>query len=389
MHRRFAILLAMAVVLAAASASPAAAQVRIGVVLSITGASSSQGGPQRNSIALLPKEVGGQSVEYIVLDDGTDSARAVAATRKLIDEDKVDAVIGSTITPSSLAMIAVAAERKVPMISLATSSRVIMPMDEQRRWVFKTSQNDSLMSDAIAKHMHKSGVRSVGFIGFSDSLGDGWLAEVTRALGAWQVALVATERFGRTDTDVSGQVQKVMAAKPDAVLIAGSGTPPVLPQKALRERGYAGRYYQTHGVANMDFVRAGGRDVEGTILPVGPVLVASQLPESHPAKALAEDYVSKYEAIYGAGSASTLGAYMFDAAIMLQSAIPAALLTAKPGTPAFRLALRDALETAYGLVLTNGVSEMTADDHNGFDTRAHVMVTIVDGKWKLLPRNQQ
>ena len=389
MYRCLAVPLATAIGLAAAFAMPVAAQVRIGVVLSTSGASSSQGLPQQNSIALLPKEVGGQTMEYIVLDDGTDSARAVVATRKLIDESKVDAVIGSTISPSSLAMIAVAAERKVPMISLATSSRVIMPMDEQRRWVFKTSQNDSLMSDAIAKHMFKSGVKSVGFIGFSEALGGGWLAEVTRALEMWNVKLVAVERFGRNDTDVSAQVQKVMAAQPDAVLIAGSGTPPVLPQKALRERGYAGKYYQTHGVANMEFVRAGGKDVEGTILPVGPVLVASQLPESHPAKALAEDYVRKYEAAHGPGSASTLGAYMFDAAIMLQSAVPAALLTTKPSTPAFRSALRDALETAYGLVLTNGVSEMSVDDHNGFDKRAHVMVTILDGKWKLLPNSQQ
>lgn len=387
MRRRFAMLLATAAVLAA-HAAPTSAQIRIGVVLSITGPSASQGVPQQNTVALLPTAIGGRTVEYIVLDDGTDAARAVAGINKLID-DRVDAVIGSTITPSSLAMIAIAAEKQVPMISLATSSRVILPMDAQRRWVFKTSQNDSLMSDAIAKHMYKTGVKSVGFIGFRDSLGDGWLAEITRALETWQIKLVTAERFGRTDTAVTEQVQRLIAAKPDAVLIAGSGTPPALPQRTLREQGYAGKYYQTHGVANMDFIRVGGAHVEGTILPVGPVLVVSQLPDSNPSKALAGDYVRKYEEANGVGTASTLGAYMYDAAIMLQSAIPAALLTTNPGTPEFRLALRDALETAYGLVLTNGTSEMTADDHNGFDHRAHVMVTISNGTWKVLPKNQQ
>ena len=385
MHR-LAIMLLAATALAAAEAAPGAAhaQVRIGVTLSTTGPAASLGVPERNSVALMPSGIGGQAVEYVVLDDAGDSTKAVANARKLIDEG-VDALVGSSTTPASLAMIDVAAEKEVPMIALAASARLIEPMDAQRRWVFKTPQNDSLMADALAGHMAQAGVKTVGFIGFNDAYGDGWLAEATRAFAAHGIKLVATERYARADTGVTGQVLKLVAARPDAVLIAGAGTPAALPQKALHERGYAGRYYQTHGVANADFLRVGGRDVEGTVLPAGPILVAAQLPDRNPVKAVALDYVRRYEAANGPGSVSTFGAHAMDAGLLLQAAIPVALHSAKPGTTAFRAALRNALENSEELVLTQGVANMTPQDHNGFDQRARVMVTIQDGTWKLLP----
>ena len=199
------------------------------------------------------------------------------------------------------------------------------------------------------------------------------------------IKVTDVERFARTDTSVTGQVLKIMASKPDAVLIAGAGTPAALPQKTLHERGYTGAYYQTHGVANLDFVRVGGKDVEGTVLPAGPVLVASQLPGTAPSRAVGEDYIRKYEAANGAGTVSTFGAHAYDAGLLLEYAIPVALKSAKPGTPEFRSALRDAMEGAHGLNVTQGVMDMTPTYHNGFDDRARVMVTIKDGGWKLLP----
>lgn len=382
--RRFAVLLLAATSLAVLAA-PALAQVKIGVTISTTGPAASLGVPQRNSIALMPSEVAGQAIEYIVLDDGADSTRAVANARKLIDENNVDALVGSSTTPASLAMIDVAAEKQVPMISLAASARLVQPMDPQRKWVFKTPQNDSLMADAIAGHMAGAGVKTVGFIGFNDAYGDGWLAEATRAFEAKGIKLVAIEKFARADTSVTGQVLKLVAARPDAVLIAGAGTPAALPQKTLRERNYTGKYYQTHGIANADFLRVGGRDVEGTVLPAGPILVASQLPDSNPIKAVAGDYVRKYEAANGPGTVGTFGAHAIDAGLMLQAALPAAIKAAKPGTPEFRAALRDAIEANKELVLTHGISTMTPQDHNGFDQRARVMVTIEGGTWKMLP----
>jgi branched-chain amino acid transport system substrate-binding protein len=360
--------------------------IHVGVVISLTGPAAALGAPQRNSVALLPTEIAGHKVEYIVLDDATDATRAVADARKLIDESNVDAIIGSSTTPSSQAMIDVAAERKVPLISMAASESLIRPMDAQRAWVFKTPQNDSLMADAIATHMAKAGIKTAAFIGFNDSYGDGWLAQTQRALEANGVKLVDTERFARTDTSVTGQVLKIVSTHPDAVLIAGSGTPAALPQRALKERGYAGHIYQTHGVAVMDFIRVGGKDVEGTILPAGPVLVASQLPDSNPVKAVALDYIHKYEAANGVGSVATFGAHAYDAALLLEAAIPGALLQSQPGTAAFRAALRDGIEAEHGKVLTHGVADMSPTDHNGFDGRARVMVEIHDGGWKLLPQ---
>jgi branched-chain amino acid transport system substrate-binding protein len=373
----------MAAVIAAAS--PARADtIHVGVTLSMTGPAASLGIPERNSIALLPRQIGGDTVEYTVLDDASDSTKAVANARKMI-EDGADVLVGSSVTPASLAMIDVAAEQKLPLISLAASARLIDPMDAQRHWVFKTPQNDSLMADAIAGYMAAHGVKSMAFIGFNDAYGDGWLTETQRAMAAKSIRITDVERFSRTDTSVTGQVLKVMASKPDAVLIAGSGTPAALPQKALHERGYTGSYYQTHGVANLDFVRVGGKDVEGTILPAGPVLVASQLPAGTPSKAVGLDFIKKYEAANGEGSVSTFGAHAYDAGLLLEYAIPIAQKAAKPGTPAFRAALRDALESAHELVVTQGVMDMTPTNHNGFDDRARVMVTIKDGGWKLLP----
>ena len=359
--------------------------IHVGATLSVTGPAASLGIPERNSIALMPKKIGGDDVEYTVLDDAGDSTKAVANMRKMI-EAGADVIIGSSVTPASLAMIDVAGEQKVPMISLAASSALITPMDAARHWVFKTPQNDSLMADAVADYMAAHGVKSMAFIGFNDAYGDGWLNETKRAMEAKNIKVTDVERFSRTDTSVTGQVLKVMASKPDAVLIAGSGTPAALPQEALHERGYKGAIYQTHGVANLDFVRVGGKNVEGTILPAGPVLVAAQLPDGSPSKATGLAFIHEYETANGAGSTSTFAAHAWDAGLILQAAIPIAIKTgAKPGTPAFRSALRDAIEGSHELVVTQGVMNMTPDNHNGFDTRARVMVTIKDGGWKLLP----
>ena len=365
-------------------AATAFAQVKIGVTLSATGPAASLGIPEKNTIALLPKEIGGKSVEYIVLDDGSDTSRAVQNTRKLIDEDHVDAIIGSTVTPNSLAMIDAASSGKTPMISMAASAAIISPMDAKKAWVFKTPQNDALMADAIASYMEKHGVKTVGFIGFADAYGDGWYNVFSAAAAAHKLKIVTNERYNRTDTSVTGQVLKTMGANPDAVLIAGAGTPSALPAKVLKERGYKGKVYQTHGVANNDFLRVCGKDCEGELLPAGPVLVTDQLPDGNPVKKSSAAYKNAYEKAYGAGSLSTFGGHAWDAGQMLQRAIPEALKKGQPGTEAFREALRSALENLKDLPVSHGIMNMTPTDHNGFDNRARVMVQIVDGKWKLL-----
>lgn len=369
--------------LSAAAMSIASADVNVGVVLSATGPAASLGIPEKNTFALMPTQIAGEKINYIILDDASDTTTAVKNTRKLISEDKVDVIIGSTITPNSLAMVDVVAESKTPMISMAASSRIVEPVDDKRAWVYKTPQNDVQMSTAIVEHMLDNGVKNVAFIGFSDAYGEGWWNEFNKLADMRKINVVASERYNRTDTSVTGQVLKLMSANPDAILIAGSGTPAALPQKALKERGYKGKIYQTHGVANNDFLRVGGKDVEGTLLPAGPVLVAAQLPDSNPIKKVALDYVTKYEKAHGAGSVSTFGAHAWDAGLLLQNAVPAALKAGKPGTPEFRQGLRDALENTKEMIGAHGVFTMSSKDHLGLDQRARVMVKIENGKWVL------
>jgi branched-chain amino acid transport system substrate-binding protein len=376
-------LIALAATLAAATL--AHADVNVGVTVSATGPAASLGIPEKNTIALMPQTIGGQKINYIVLDDASDTTLAVSNTRKLITENKVDIILGSTVTPNSLAMIDVVSENQTPMISMAASARIVEPVDAKRRWVFKTPQNDIMMSLAIATSMADNGVKTVGFIGFADAYGEGWFQEFSKAAGLKGLTIVASERYARTDTSVTGQVLKIVAAKPDAVLVAGSGTPAVLPQRALRERGYAGKYYQTHGVANNDFLRVGGKDVEGTLLPSGPVLVAAQLPATHPVRKSALDYVAKYEAMYGKGSVSTFGAHAWDTGMLMQVAVANALKKAQPGTPEFRAALRDALENTKEVHGAHGIFNMSPTDHLGLDQRARVMVKIENGTWKYQP----
>ncbi|MDD5248095.1 MAG: ABC transporter substrate-binding protein [Rhodocyclaceae bacterium] len=369
--------------MASAFAALAQADINVGVIVSATGPAASLGIPEKNTFALMPTTIGGQKINYIILDDASDTTTAVKDIRKLITEDKVDVVVGSTITPNSLAMIDVAAEAETPMISMAASARIVDPANPRVKWIFKTPQNDIQMSTAIVEHMTAHGVKTVAFIGFADAYGEGWYQEFAKVAEARKLQIVANERFNRADTSVTGQVLKILAAKPDAVLIAGSGTPAALPQVALVERGYKGKYYQTHGVANNDFLRVGGKSVEGTFLPAGPVLVAAQLPAGNPIKKVALDYVGRYEAAHGKGATSTFGAHAWDAGLLLANAVPTALKKAQPGSKEFRLALRDALEGLRNVTLSQGIVNMSPTDHLGFDQRARVMVKIENGAWKL------
>ena len=281
-------------------------------------------------------------------------------------------------------MVDVAAEAQTPMISMAAGARIVGPMDDKRKWVFKTPQNDQQMASAIVEHMTANSVKSVAFIGFANAYGEGWFEQFKILADGAGIKIAANERFNPADTSVTGQTLKLMSSKADAVFIAGAGTPSALPQKTLRERGYKGPIYQTHGIANNDFLRICGKDCEGTLLPVGPVQMARSLPDSNPVKASALEYVEKYEAEHGPGSVSSFGAYAWDAGRLLEAAVPDALKNAKPGTAEFRAALRDALEGVKDVAGATGIYTMTAEDHLGLDERSRVMIKIQDGAWTLL-----
>ena len=367
-----------------AAAGLAHADLKIGVIASSTGVTAVVGIPQKNTVALLPAEIGGQKVEYIVLDDASDPTNAVTNVKKLLSEHKVDALIGPTTTPAALAMLDFVAESKTPLVTTVGSSALVQPMDDKKKWVFKTTQNDDLIAEAVIGHMTKSGVKTIGFIGFNDPYGENWFKVFSAMAEKASLKIIANERFTRTDQSVTGQALKLLSAKPDAVFIAATGGPAVLPQAALLEKGYKGRLYQTHGVATNDFIRIGGAKVEGTLMAGGPMLVADDLAATNPIKAVAQGYIKAYDAKFGAGTTSTFGANTYDAGLLLGKAIPEALKKAKPGTPEFRVALRDALEATKEVVGAQGVFNMSPQNHNGMDARARVMMTVKGGKWTLV-----
>jgi len=369
----------LALVLVGAAGS-ALADINVGVTLSTTGPAASLGIPEKNTVALLPKEIAGQKMNYIVLDDATDPTAASKNARKLVSEDKVDVIIGGSITPSSTAVLEVAAESKTPQIALAPFA----PAADKAAWVFLMPQDFAIMGGAIVKHMLANGVKTVGFIGYTDGYGELWLRVMNKLSAEKGLKMVAVERFNRTDTSVTGQILKIMSNNPDAVLVVGSGTPAAMPQATLVERGYKGRIYQTHGVANKDFLRVGGKNVEGAVLPIGPVLVPEQLPDSNASKKVALNYIKQYEAAYGADSRNSFGAHAWDAGLLLQKAIPVALKKAKPGTAEFRAALREAMENVKEMPANHGVFSFSPSNHKGLDDRAVVMVVVDKGTWKVL-----
>ncbi|MGH8800556.1 MAG: ABC transporter substrate-binding protein [Casimicrobiaceae bacterium] len=374
------LLLAAAIVL---GCHAAVAQVRIGLMVSATGPTAAIGIPQKNTGALLATKIGVATIQYVQLEDGGDTTRAVQNVRKLIDVDHVDAVIGPSTTPNAFAILDIIAENKVPLLATVGSSSVVEPIDAKRRWVFKTTQNDDLIASALIKHMRSNGVTTVGFIGFNDAYGENWHKVFGGLAEKAGIRIVASERYARNDSSVTAQALKLVAAKPDAVLIAAVGGPAVLPQATLYDLGYKGRVYQTHAVATEDFIRLGKQKVEGTILAAGSMLVIDDIAASDPIKQVAGGYIGAYEKRFGTRPA-TFGANTFDAGLLLQHALPVALRAAKPGTEAFRSALRDALEQQRGIVGCQGVFNMSPDDHNGMDERARVLVVVKDGRFRLL-----
>ncbi|MFC0397805.1 ABC transporter substrate-binding protein [Paraburkholderia rhizosphaerae] len=365
-------------------ASAAHADLKVGIDLSTTGPAAAIGITSKNAILMWPKTIAGQNAQYIVLDDGSDPGVAVRNIHKLINEDHVDVIVGPNVTPAALAALDPVAQSQTPMITLIGSAAVVEPQEGKRVWAFKMAQTDRAMADVMTRYMANHDVKTVGFIGFADSYGDSWLNEFTKFAALRHIRIVATERFNRTDASVTGQVLKLIAAKPDAVLIAGAGTPSVLPQRTLVERGYKGAIYQTHGIATPEFVKLGGKDVEGTLFPTQPVVVARTLPADHPARQAALAFVSAYEAKYGPGTVTQFAGDAAGVYPRLQDAVARALKAAQPGTDAFRVALRDELEHAHELVVPNGVVNTSAQDHVGLDQRASVMGIVKDGKFVYL-----
>lgn len=365
--------------------SNARADIKVGVILSMTGPAASLGIPERKAIELSPKKIAGQKVQYIFKDDGTDPTAAVKAAKELIDDDKVDIVVGPSITPNAMAMIDIMGTAHVPNIALAAGRSIVFPMDAKRQWMFIPSQSTELMAKVLIKNMLERKLTKAAFIGFDDAYGEDWYNNFSALAKQSGIDIVANERYSRIATSVMGQVLHIVSAQPQAVLIAGAGTPAALPQRALKQVGYKGQIYQTHGVANPEFLKICGTDCDGTILPLSPGVVASQLPADSPLKQSGMQYAQSYEAAYGKGSLSQFSADAWDGVRLIEAAIPKALEQAKPDdVVAFRAALRTALENVKDVAGAEGIYVMTPSDHNGLDDRAAVLGKIENEQYVLV-----
>ncbi len=362
---------------AALLATAAFADVNIGVTISLTGPASALGIPEGNQFKLWPATIAGEKVNLIILDDASDPGKGVGNARRFVTEDKVDMIFGGSITPVTAAVAPVSTESKTPQIALAP---VGLPPD-QERWVFRLPQGFAVMAFPIVEHMKKAGVKTVGFLGYTDAYGEQWLKDFSALADKAGIKVVAVERFARSDTGVTPQALKLVSANPDAMFIAASGSGAAMPHKAIVERGFKGKIYQTHGAATPDLARIGGKDVEGSFVVSGPAVVAEQLPDSHPSKKVAVDFVTQFEKAYGPGSRNQFAGHAYDAKIVLEKILPMALQKGKPGTPEFRSALRDALENMGRTVLAHGVLQWTPTDHSGYTNETGVLLKVVDGKF--------
>ena len=364
---------------AACAASAAFADVNIGISLPLTGPASGLGIPMKNYFALFPQTIAGEKVNLIILDDATDPTKGVINAKRFVTEDKVDVIGGSAATPVAAAMADVAAESGTVQIAF---SPVSLPPGKDA-WTFRLPQSTVVMAHAMVEHMKKNGVKTVGFLGYTDAYGESWLKDFTAVAEPAGIKVVAIERFARTDTAVTGQALKLVAANTDAVLIVASGSGAAMPQLGVVERGYKGKIYQTHAAASRDLMRVGGKAVEGTYVVSGPAVIAEQLPESHPSKKMAMDFVQKYEKAQGPGSRNQFAGHAYDMLLTLEKVLPGALKKAKPGTKEFRLAIKEGMETMGRTVFSHGVMNWTAADHWGFTNETGVMLKVVNGDWKV------
>jgi branched-chain amino acid transport system substrate-binding protein len=355
------------------------ADINIGVSFPLTGAASSMGIPLSNEVKLWPQQIGGEKVNIVIMDDATDPAKGAQNAQQFIGNN-VDLVVGSVVTPISAAMAQSLNEAQIPQFSLGP----FVSAPGKDPWSFRLVHGYDIMAKGILDHMKKSNIKTIGFLGYSDAFGEGWLTEVNKQLAAaGGPQLVDVERFARTDQSVSAQALKLAQANPDAILIVASGGGAALPHRALIERGYKGRIYQTHAAASRDLIRLGGKDVDGAYVIAAPSVVAEQLPASNVSKPLALEFVQTYENAYGPGTRAIFSASAYDVQKILQTVIPKALKTAKPGTQAFRTAIRDAVEQLGAMPVANGVLNFSKDNHWAYGPTSPVMLHIVNGEWKV------
>lgn len=373
-----AVALVAAVLLALAPVAPAADTYKIGGVFSVTGRASFLGDPEKRSMELMVDEINkaggidGKMLEAVIYDTEGDPTKAVMSVNKLINKDRVVAIVGPSTTPTTLAVMPLAIRAQVPLISCAAGNKITAPAQP---YVFKTAQSDILAVASIYGHMKAQGIQKIGILTVSNAFGESGREQLEAQAEDFGITVVRAEKFGAKDTDMTAQLTKIRAEEPDAVVCWGTNPGPAVVAKNAQQLGLEAPLYQSHGVASPKFIDLAGDAANGIRLPTGKILVADLLPDDDPQKAVLSDYIQQYTDRYQM-SVSGFGGYAYDAMKILAEALP--------GTDGDKAKLRDNIEKINGLIGVSGVFSFTPEDHNGLGPDAFVMVRIEDGKWALV-----
>jgi branched-chain amino acid transport system substrate-binding protein len=311
-------------------------------------------------------------LKIVIYDDASDETKAVLAAKKLIEEDRVTAIVGPTLSGTSLAILDTVQKAQVPLVSAAAASKIVEPASE-RKWVFKTPQSDALIVGALVDHLKAKNLTKVGWLNVDYAFGQlGWI-EFEKAAKAANLTVVANEKFGQKDVDMTPQLTRVKAANPQAVIVWSIPPSASIATKNYADLGLKAPLFQSHGVGNKKFIELAGPAANGVVFPVGKLLVAEQLPDSDPQKGVLLAYARDFEAKYG--PRNTFGGHAWDAVKLVVAAME------KTGTD--RARLRTAIESTRNFVGITGVFDFSPSDHNGLDRRAVVLTEIADGQWRL------
>lgn len=371
-----ALVIAFGLVAAAHAADP----IKIGSVLSVTGGGAYLGDPELKTLQLyverINKEGGvlGRPLELVHYDDGTDASKANAFAKRLIEDDKVDIIVGGTTTGSTMSMVPLVEKAGIPFISLAGGVPIIAPV---KKWVFKTPQTDRMAAEKVFQDMKKRGFTKVALLSETSGFGQSGKKESEAVVGNYGVTLVANETYGPKDTDMTPQLTKIKGT-PDvqAVFVFGFGGPPAIVTKNYKQLGITLPMYQSHGVASDEYIKLSGAAAEGVRLPSGAILVADKLPANDPQKAVTTAYRKTYSERFKE-DASTFGAYAYDGLMMAVDAIKRAGSTDKAK-------VRDAIEQTKGFVGTTGVFNMSPTDHMGLDLSSFRLLEVKNGDWAIV-----
>jgi branched-chain amino acid transport system substrate-binding protein len=372
---------AIAASLLLVAASALAQNIKIGSVLSVSGPAAFLGDPELKTLQMYVEKINaeggvlGRKLELVHYDDGSDAGKANGFTKRLIESDKVDVLIGGTTTGATMAMAPLVDKAGMPFISLAGAVVIIDPV---KKWVFKTPHTDRMAAEKVFEDMKKRGITKVGLLSETSGFGASGRKESQIVASKYGITLVADETYGPKDTDVTAQLTRIKGtAGVQAVFVFGLGQGPAVVTKNYGQLGMTAiPMYQSHGVASDEYIKLSGRAAEGVRLPTPALLIGQMLPAGDAQKAIVTGYDKSYKDRYKIDP-STFGGYALDALNLSLDAIKRAGGTDKEK-------VRNALEQTKGFVATTGVFNMSATDHMGLDLSAFRMVEVKNGDWQLL-----